>query len=210
MYRQLDQPLFPLPDQAPGPHEADPVEYRRSNARQRNQAGTVALVMILYVIDIRRSHQHAEGASTNASPGQVFSGLVTHDKTSTASPLLHLAGCDLYPARSNRLSVAGEVWGASEPTDSVLSKVRRTEHPSAPEPSSPAYFRLRSIVSQAQSPCVIRTTWCSGIVRNMSLATGTRVGHYEILAPVSAGGMGGVYRARDPRLKTGRGAEGVA
>ena len=35
----------------------------------------------------------------------------------------------------------------------------------------------------------------------MSLATGTRVGHYEILAPISAGGMGGVYRARDPRLK---------
>src|SRR5580693_2817094 len=35
----------------------------------------------------------------------------------------------------------------------------------------------------------------------MPLASGTRVGHYEILAPIGAGGMGEVYRARDTRLK---------
>jgi len=35
----------------------------------------------------------------------------------------------------------------------------------------------------------------------MSLAAGTRLGSYEILAPIGAGGMGEVYRARDTRLK---------
>ena len=34
----------------------------------------------------------------------------------------------------------------------------------------------------------------------MALADGTRLGPYEILSPIGAGGMGEVYRGKDTRL----------
>ena len=35
----------------------------------------------------------------------------------------------------------------------------------------------------------------------MALVVGARLGHYEILSAMGAGGMGEVYRARDTKLK---------
>src|SRR5438093_12729188 len=36
--------------------------------------------------------------------------------------------------------------------------------------------------------------------RKMPLESGTNLGHYSILSAIAAGGMGEIYKARDPRL----------
>jgi serine/threonine protein kinase len=42
--------------------------------------------------------------------------------------------------------------------------------------------------------------FCTRIIRPVSLAPGDRLGPFEIVGPIGAGGMGEVYKARDTRL----------
>ena len=64
-----------------------------------------------------------------------------------------------------------------------------------------AYERLGSVLDSGSAPASAPSTEMTSEARPISLTPGARVGPYEIVSLVGAGGMGEVYRAHDPRLK---------
>jgi serine/threonine protein kinase len=53
---------------------------------------------------------------------------------------------------------------------------------------------------EKENETVHRGVGCNLLQHLVTLAPGARLGHYEVLTLIGHGGMGEVYRARDPRL----------
>ena len=72
----------------------------------------------------------------------------------------------------------------------------------APSPDGQRFLFAAPLGRESMSPTTIVLNWPATLGKYaVSLTAGTRLGPYEIVAPIGAGGMGEVYKAKDTRLE---------
>ena len=94
--------------------------------------------------------------------------------------------CRDLPRAERAIRLASEAAGDSEVDQEVRSLLDAYDR-------SPDFLEQPVLAQQAE---IVERA----IRPSAELSKGTRLGHYEIVAPLGAGGMGIVYRARDTRL----------